>query len=62
MINLVKAIEKSAEEQSDDRFLVAIAERAKAVREALEERQSTTEKALADFFTEIEKLKKELER
>ena len=59
---MVKAIEKSAEEQSDDRFLVAIAERAKAVREALEERQSTTEKALADFFTEIEKLKKALER
>ena len=49
VINLVKAIEKSAEEQSDDPFLVAMAERAKAVQEAFEERQSTTEKALADL-------------
>jgi len=55
VINLVKAIEKSAEEQSDDPFLVAMAERAKAVQEAFEERQSTTEKALADLFLEIEK-------
>ena len=55
MINLVKAIEKSAEEQSDDPFLVAMAERARAVQDAFEERQSTTEKALADLFLEIEK-------
>ncbi len=55
VINLVKAIEKSAEEQSDDPFLVAMAERARAVQEAFEERQSTTEKALADLFLEIEK-------
>ncbi|TAE75869.1 MAG: HsdR family type I site-specific deoxyribonuclease [Verrucomicrobia bacterium] len=55
VINLVKAIEKSADEQSDDPFLVAMAERAKAVQEAFEARQSTTEKALADLFTEIEK-------
>jgi type I restriction enzyme R subunit len=58
VINLVKAIEKSAEEQSDDPFLVAMAERAKAVQEAFEERQSTTEKALADLFLEIEKNKR----
>jgi type I restriction enzyme, R subunit len=55
VINLVKAIEKSAEEQSEDPFLVAMAERARAVQEAFEERQSTTEKALADLFVEIEK-------
>lgn len=55
VINLVKAIEKSAEEQSDDPFLVAMAERARAVQDAFEERQSTTEKALADLFLEIEK-------
>ena len=53
VINLVKAIEKSAEEQSDDPFLVAMAERAKAVQEAFEERQSTTEKALEDLMAEI---------
>jgi type I restriction enzyme, R subunit len=57
VINLVKAIEKSAEEQSDDPFLVAMAERARAVQEAFEERQSTTEKALADLMEEIEKNK-----
>ena len=55
VINLVKAIEKSAEEQSDDPFLLAMAERAKAVQEAFEERLSTTEKALADLFLELEK-------
>jgi type I restriction enzyme, R subunit len=58
VINLVKAIEKSAEEQSDDPFLVAMAARAKAVQEAFEERQSSTEKALADLFLEIEKNQK----
>ncbi len=55
VINLVKAIEKSAEEQSEDPFLVAMAERARAVQEAFEERQSTTDKALADLFLENEK-------
>ena len=55
VINLVKAIEKSADEQSDDPFLVAMAERAKAVQEAFEELQTTTEKELADLFVEIEK-------
>ena len=55
VINLVKAIEKSADEQSDDPFLVAMAERAKAVQEAFEERQTSTEKALEDLFAEIEK-------
>jgi type I restriction enzyme R subunit len=55
VINLVKAIEKSADEQSDDPFLVAMAERARAVQEDFENRQSTTEKALEDLFLEIEK-------
>jgi type I restriction enzyme, R subunit len=55
VINLVKAIEKKAEDESDDPFLVAMAERARAVQEAFEERQSTTEKALADLFLEIDK-------
>lgn len=55
VINLVKAIEKSADEQSDDPFLVAMAERAKAVQEAFGERQSTTEKALEDLMVELAK-------
>jgi type I restriction enzyme R subunit len=58
VINLVKAIEKSADEQSDDPFLVAMAERARAVQEAFEARQSSTEKALEDLFAEIEKDKR----
>ena len=55
VINLVKSIEKSAEENSDDPFLVALAERAKAVQESFEDRQTTTADALASLFKEIEK-------
>jgi type I restriction enzyme R subunit len=55
VINLVKAIEKTAEEESDDPFLVALAERAKAVQESFEERQTSTEDALAALLKEIEK-------
>ena len=55
VINLVKSIEKSAEENSDDPFLVALAERAKAVQESFEDRQTTTADALANLFKEIEK-------
>jgi type I restriction enzyme R subunit len=55
VINLVKAIEKSAADQSDDPFLVAMAARAQAVQLAFEDRQSTTEKALEELLAEIEK-------
>ena len=55
VVNLVKSIEKTAEEESGDPFLVAMAERAKAVRENYEDRQSTTAEALADLFNEIER-------
>ncbi len=55
VINLVKAIEKTADENSDDPFLVALAERAKAVQESFEERQTSTEEALAALLKEIEK-------
>jgi type I restriction enzyme R subunit len=55
VINLVKAIEKTAEEESGDPFLVALAERAKAVQESFEERQTSTEDALAALLKEIEK-------
>jgi len=55
VINLVKAIEKTAEEDSDDPFLVALSERAKAVQESFEERQTSTEDALASLLKEIER-------
>ncbi|TSA03584.1 MAG: type I restriction endonuclease subunit R, partial [Nitrospiraceae bacterium] len=55
VINLVKSIEKIADENSDDPFLVALAERAKAVQESFEDRQTTTADALAELLKEIEK-------
>jgi type I restriction enzyme R subunit len=55
VINLVKAIEKAAEEDSDDPFLVALSERAKAVQESFEDRQTSTEDALTALLSEIEK-------
>ncbi len=55
VINLVKSIEKTAEEESDDPFLVALSERAKAVQESFEDRQTSTEEALAALLGEIEK-------
>jgi type I restriction enzyme R subunit len=54
VINLIKSIERTALENSDDPFLVAMAERARAVQESFEDRQSTTEEALADLLKEIE--------
>jgi len=55
VINLVKSIEKNAEENSDDPFLVALAERAKAVQESFEDRQTTTTEALAELLKQLEK-------
>lgn len=55
VINLVKSIEKIAEENSGDPFLVALSDRAKAVQESFEDRQSTTAEALAELLKEIEK-------
>jgi len=55
VINLVKAIEKSAEENSDDPFLLALAERAKAVQESFEDRQTSTAEAVAELLKELEK-------
>jgi type I restriction enzyme, R subunit len=55
IINLVKAIEKTAEENSDDPFLVALSERAKSVQESFEDRQTSTADALAELLKEIEK-------
>jgi type I restriction enzyme, R subunit len=44
-----------AEDNSDDPFLVALAERAKAVQESFEDRQTSTADALAELLKEIEK-------
>lgn len=55
IINLVKAIQKSAEEKSDDPFLIAMAERAKTVQESFEDRQTGTEDALAALLGAVER-------
>jgi len=58
VINLVKAIQNTAEKNSDDPFLIALAERAKTVRDSYEDRQTTTADALADLLKEIERNEK----
>ena len=55
VINLIKAIQKEAEEKSDDPFLLAMADRARAVQEAFEARQDSTEKALENLLAAIAK-------
>ncbi len=50
VINLVKSIAKTAEEHSDDPYLIALADRAQAVQEGFEKRQSTTQEALDELF------------
>lgn len=54
VINLIKSIERIAEEQSDDPFLIAMAARAQAVQEKFENRQTTTTEALEKLMQEIE--------
>jgi len=49
VINLVKSIEKIAEEQSDDPFLIGLRERAEAVEERYEDRQLSTQEALDEI-------------
>ena len=55
IINLIKSIQKTAEDESDDPFLIAMAERAKAVQESYEDRQVSTAEALDKLFSEIDK-------
>jgi len=55
VINLIKSIEKIAEESSDDPYLIGMAERAKAVQESYEDRQTSTSEALDSLTKEIEK-------
>lgn len=54
VINLVKGIEKIAEDSSDDPYLVGMAERAKAVQESFEDRQKGTAEALQELSVIIE--------
>jgi len=54
VINLIKSIGKAAEEQSDDPYLIAMAERARVVQEAFENRQATTAETLAALLAEVE--------
>jgi len=54
VINLVKSIEKAAEDASDDPYLVGMAERAKAVQDSYEDRQTSTADAIVELIQEIE--------
>lgn len=53
VINLIKSIEKSTEENSNDPFLIAMAERAKTVQDNFENRQINTQEALETLLEEI---------
>ncbi|MEH1916882.1 type I restriction endonuclease subunit R [Nostoc sp.] len=55
VINLIKSIAKTAEENPDDPFLIAMAERAKTVQENFENRQSNTQESLETLLEEITK-------
>lgn len=62
VINLIKSIEKAAEEASDDPYLLGMAERAKAVQDSFEDRQINTSAAIDELLKEIaanERRKKE---
>jgi type I restriction enzyme R subunit len=54
VINLIKSIEKTAEQESGDPFLIAMAERARAIQESYEDRQTSTQDALDELFAEIQ--------
>ncbi|HKI84591.1 MAG TPA: type I restriction endonuclease subunit R, partial [Candidatus Krumholzibacteria bacterium] len=54
VINLVKSIEKWADEHSDDPTLIAMADRARAVQESYEGRQLSTAEALEALLKEVE--------
>jgi type I restriction enzyme, R subunit len=55
VINLIKSIEKTAEQESGDPFLIAMADRAKQVQERYEDRQTSTQEALDELFAEIKR-------
>ena len=53
VINLIKSIQKTAEEESEDPFLIAMAQRAQAVQESFEHRQTETAEALELLLKEV---------
>jgi type I restriction enzyme R subunit len=53
VINLVKSIEKAAQESSEDPFLMAMADRARLVQQSFEQRQTTTTDALNVLLAEL---------
>ncbi|MCP5130525.1 MAG: HsdR family type I site-specific deoxyribonuclease [Pseudomonadales bacterium] len=53
VINLIKSIERLADESSDDPYLIAMAERARAVQESFENRQTSTAEALEELLREV---------
>jgi type I restriction enzyme, R subunit len=55
VINLIKSIEKTAEDESGDPFLIGMADRAKEIQESYESRQTTTQEALSDLFAELKR-------
>jgi type I restriction enzyme R subunit len=55
VINLIKSIEKTAEENSEDPFLIALAERAKTVQESYEDRQTATSEALDELLKAVQR-------
>ena len=55
VINLIKSIEKIAGEESGDPFLIAMADRAKAIQDSYEDRQASTQAALDELFAEIKR-------
>ncbi len=55
VINLIKSIEKLAEEASNDPYLISMAERARQVQENFESRQASTAEALNELTNEIKK-------
>lgn len=54
VINLIKMIERTAEEESGDPFLIAMADRARALQDAWEERQLSTQDAIADLMGNVD--------
>ena len=53
VINLIKSITKTAEEHSDDPYLIALADRARVVQEGFEKRQTSTQEALEELFEHL---------
>jgi type I restriction enzyme R subunit len=53
VVNLVKSIERTAQDHSDDPFLIAMAERARLVQESFEQRQTSTAEALEQLLAEL---------